>query len=324
MIVVTGAAGFIGSCLIRELYHRHFAELVAVDDFTREDKGRNHEGLSGVTFVDRSVFPEWLESNGHRVQLVFHLGARTNTAEFDRDLLSRLNYSYSQQVWSACVAHAIPLVYASSAATYGMGEHGFSDNTLPELLRPLNPYGDSKNEFDRWVLQQTQAPPYWAGFKFFNVFGPNEYHKGRMASVVFHAYHQVKKEGLVRLFKSHHPDYSDGGQMRDFVYIKDVVSVLLFAMESRKVSGIFNLGSGQANTFYALAEGVFRGLNRPVNVVFVPTPEDIRDKYQYYTCADLHKLRASGYQQDFYDFGHAVSEYVERYLDKDAYFDGVR
>lgn len=320
MIVVTGAAGFIGSCLLIDLVRSGYADLVAVDDFSVVSKQKNYDNLTHVSFVEREVFIDWLAENGPKVQLVFHLGARTNTAEFDTQLLNKLNLHFSQAVWSQCVAHHIPLIYASSAATYGMGALGFDDTINPELLKPLNPYGVSKNNFDKWVLAQSVTPPFWAGFKFFNVFGPNEFHKGRMASVVFHAFNQIRQTGHVKLFQSHHPDFADGGQKRDFVYVKDVLKVLRFAMEQRKVSGIFNLGSGEANTFLDLASSVFEGLNLQPNISFVPTPEDIRDTYQYYTQASLGKLKLSGYNEPFFDFKEAVKDYVKNYLITGSYF----
>lgn len=320
MIVVTGAAGFIGSCLLIDLVRSGYADLVAVDDFSVVSKQKNYDNLTHVSFVEREVFIDWLAENGPKVQLVFHLGARTNTAEFDTQLLNKLNLHFSQAVWAQCVAHHIPLIYASSAATYGMGALGFDDTINPELLKPLNPYGVSKNNFDKWVLAQSVTPPFWAGFKFFNVFGPNEFHKGRMASVVFHAFNQIRQTGHVKLFQSHHPDFADGGQKRDFVYVKDVLKVLRFAMEQRKVSGIFNLGSGEANTFLDLASSVFEGLNLQPNISFVPTPEDIRDTYQYYTQASLGKLKLSGYNEPFFDFKEAVKDYVKNYLITGSYF----
>ena len=255
MIVVTGAAGFIGSCLVGELQRRGWQDIVAVDDFARADKARNLMGKRLSAKVDRTEFFTWLDANEKLVQFVFHLGARTDTTEFDASVFDELNVRYSQRTWEACVKYGIPLVYASSAATYGSGELGYSDedDSLPDRLKPLNPYGESKNTFDRWALDQARKPFFWAGLKFFNVYGPNEYHKGRMASVIHHAFDQIRETGGMKLFRSHHPDYQDGGQQRDFVYVKDVCDVCLFLMEDRKRSGLYKLGSGKALTGLDLA-----------------------------------------------------------------------
>lgn len=321
MIVVTGAAGFIGSCLVGALNKEGYRNIVAVDDFTKPNKEHNLEGKAIYEKVDREVFAGWLTAHQEMVEFVFHIGARTDTTEFDVEVFNHLNLHYSQKVWSLCSEFQIPMVYASSAATYGMGEFGFKDDEskIPNL-KPLNPYGDSKNDFDKWVLNQTAKPFFWAGLKFFNVYGPNEYHKGRMASVIFHAYHQIKKTGGMRLFKSHNPDYADGGQMRDFVYVKDVVSVLLFLMESRKHCGIYNLGSGMARTFKDLALNTFSAMGIKENISFVETPEDIRYKYQYFTEADMSKLKAAGYTQKFHSLEEGISDYVQGYLMNDRYW----
>ncbi len=315
MIVVTGAAGFIGSCLVGALNEEGYRNIIAVDDFTKEGKEKNLEGKAIHQKVDREQFAGWLTAHQEMVEFVFHIGARTDTTEFDVEIFNRLNLHYSQKVWELCTEFQIPMVYASSAATYGMGEYGFKDDEekIP-FLKPLNPYGDSKNDFDKWVLTQKFKPFFWAGLKFFNVYGPNEYHKGRMASVIFHAYHQIKNTGGMKLFKSHNPDYSDGGQMRDFVYVKDVVSVLLFLMESRKQSGIYNLGSGKARAFKDLAANTFKAMDMAENISFIDTPEDIRDKYQYFTEADMGKLIDSGYSKPFYSLEEGITDYVQQYL----------
>ncbi len=320
MIVVTGALGFIGSALLGELQNRGYGELVAVDNFNDTHKFQNLAGKKIVHRIDRSHFIQWLDENGSHVQFVFHIGARTKTNEFNWDTLNELNVNYSKFIWNLCVKHSIPLVYASSAATYGNGDQGFSDNPLSlQNLKPMNPYGESKHLFDLWMMEQTQTPPFWAGFKFFNVFGPNEYHKDRMASVVFHAFNQIQSSGQVALFKSYRTDYKDGEQKRDFIYVKDVLNVLIHEMESRKVCGLYNLGTGKAHTFLELANAVFNALGIPPNISYIDMPEDIRNNYQYFTEADESRLIESGYNLGFSEFDEAVKDYVQEYLMKNAY-----
>lgn len=320
MIIITGAAGFIGSCLVQKLNDEGFYDLVLADDFSNETKNKNFEGKRYSKQVDRGVFPEWLRENHLHVQFVFHIGARTDTTEMDVNLFNQLNLDYTKSIWNICTEFGLPLVYASSAATYGLGEHGYDDDEskIP-FLKPLNPYGDSKNEFDIWALKQEKKPYFWAGLKFFNVYGPNEYHKGRMASVIFHTFNQIKKTGAMKLFKSHNPEFKDGEQMRDFVYIKDVVNVLYFLMHHRKDSGIYNLGTGKARTFLDLATQTFHAMDTPVSISFVPTPEDIREKYQYFTEASMDKLRSIGYNLDFYSLEEGVEDYVKNYLIPNRY-----
>jgi ADP-L-glycero-D-manno-heptose 6-epimerase len=321
MIIITGAAGFIGSCLVQKLNEEGYFDLVLVDDFSDEAQNKNFEGKRFTQQVERNDFIKWLIENQLHVQFVFHLGARTDTTEFDYDLLNRLNLDYTKEVWNTCVEFGLPLVYASSAATYGLGENGYDDDeTKLEQLKPLNPYGDSKNDFDIWALKQERKPFFWAGLKFFNVYGPNEYHKGRMASVIFHTYNQIQKSGEMKLFQSHNPDFKDGEQMRDFVYVKDVVDVMYFLMHHRKDSGIYNLGSGKARTFLDLAKNTFKALDLEPNINFVPTPEDIRDKYQYFTEAKMSKLAAIGYHKPFHTLEEGVEDYVKNYLSREEYY----
>lgn len=315
MIVITGAAGFIGSCLVGELNRSGITDLILVDDFTKTDKSANLEGKQYAQLVERSVFDQWFKENGPGVSFVYHIGARTDTTEFDKAIFDELNVDYSKMVWNHCVKFNIPLVYASSGATYGLGEIGYDDNeeTIPQL-QPLNPYGWSKQWFDIWALEQTQTPPFWAGLKFFNVYGPNEYHKGRMASVIFHAFNQIQAAGSMKLFRSHNPKYMDGGQMRDFVYVKDVVSVCQFLREGRAKSGIYNLGSGTARPFLDLAVSTFEALGKEPSISFIDTPEDIRDKYQYFTEANMAKLIGQGYTKPFHSLEEGVADYVKNYL----------
>lgn len=321
MIIVTGAAGFIGSCLAKFLLERLDEQLVLVDDFSKENKTGNLTALQGLKRVERAAFFEWLNDQHDDINAVFHIGARTDTTEFDRAIFDELNLNFTKKLWRYCAERGVVLIYASSAATYGGGEFGYDDNhEIVEKLKPLNPYGESKNDFDKWALAQTQSPPHWYGLKFFNVFGPNEYHKGRMASVIFHAFNQIQKSGEMKLFRSHNPNYADGGQLRDFVYVKDVLSVIHFLYEKRPVSGIYNLGSGKARTFLDLAGAVFHALGKAPNVSFIDTPADIRDKYQYFTEANMAKLREAGYSNAFYDLESGVEDYVRNYLEENRFY----
>ncbi len=320
MIVVTGAAGFIGSCLVSALNDADYKDLVLVDDFAKSEKAANLEGKAFTAKVHREDFHTWLDANHKMVYFIFHIGARTDTTEFDRSIFEHLNLGYTQKLWQQCVEYGIPLVYASSGATYGLGEHGYSDShEVVEKLKPLNPYGDSKNDFDKWGLAQERKPYFWAGLKFFNVYGPNEYHKRRMASVIFHAFNQIRDRGEVKLFRSHNPEYKDGEQLRDFIYVKDVTAVCLWLMETRKTSGLFNLGTGQARTFLDLAKATYAALGKEPNISFVDTPADIRDKYQYYTQAEMDKLRAAGYDAPFTSLEEGVGDYVQHYLQDKRY-----
>lgn len=321
MIVVTGAAGFIGSCLVGHLNQAGYTDIVVVDDFSKTEKEHNLEGKTIVSKVGRSGFNAWFRDFAEEVEFVFHIGARTDTTEFNKAIFDELNEHFSQEVWKTCTEFQIPFVYASSAATYGLGEHGYKDDhDVIEKLKPLNPYGDSKNNFDKWVLKQENQPPFWAGLKFFNVYGPNEYHKGRMASVIFHAFNQIGNSGGMKLFRSHNPDYPDGGQLRDFVYVKDVVNVCLFLMEHQPQSGIYNLGSGTARTFLDLAKNTFKAMGKEEAISFIDTPADIRDKYQYFTEADMSKLIEQGYTTPFHTLEEGVEDYVKNYLIGNNYY----
>ncbi|MDR1793197.1 MAG: ADP-glyceromanno-heptose 6-epimerase [Bacteroidales bacterium] len=314
-IIVTGAAGFIGSCLLTRLYEAGYKHILAVDDFSKPAKSPNFENKKYIEKVSRTEFFSWLEMNYSHVGFVLHIGARTDTTETNWELLAELNLNYTQQVWDACTSYCIPLIYASSAATYGLGEYGYDDDhDIVEKLKPLNLYGKSKNEFDKWALEQEDTPPFWAGLKFFNVYGPNEYHKNRMASVILHAFEQIAKDGKITLFRSHHPDYQDGCQKRDFVYVKDVVDVILFLMEQQPTSGLYNVGTGTARTFLDLAHAVFAALNKPTVIEWTDTPEDIRDKYQYFTQANMEKLLDEGYSKPFTSLEEGIKDYITNYL----------
>ncbi|MDG1841871.1 MAG: ADP-glyceromanno-heptose 6-epimerase [Crocinitomicaceae bacterium] len=317
MIVITGAAGFIGSCLVSRFNELGQENLLLVDDFTIKSKEKNLKEKKYNSKISRSDFFDWLNKNKPKVEFVFHIGARTDTTEFNKAVFNRLNVEYSKDIWNYCTNNQVPLVYASSAATYGLGENGYKDkHDLINQLKPLNPYGDSKNEFDICALKQTKTPPNWYGLKFFNVYGPNEYHKGRMASVIFHAFKQINETNKMNLFRSHNASFKDGEQLRDFIYVKDILSVCLFLQNESPSSGIYNLGSGNARSFNDLVINTFKALDKEPKIEYIDTPLDIRDKYQYFTEADMSKLRAVGYKSPFTSLEKGVKEYITDYLNK--------
>ena len=325
-IVITGAAGFIGSCLTGFLNAKGYTNLILVDEFTEPAKLKNLEGKQFQVKVEREQFFDWLAEQQPAVDFIFHIGARTDTTEFDYAVHEHLNIEYSKKIWNYCTAHNIPVVYASSAATYGSGEQGYNDDhAVVNLLKPLNPYGVSKNEFDKWALQQKDHPPFWAGLKFFNVYGPNEYHKGRMASVIWHSFNQINSQGKVKLFKSHKEGFKDGQQLRDFVYVKDVLKICYWLMvqyekASAAANGLYNLGTGKARSFEDLAKSTFKGLDKEPVIEFIDMPIDIRDKYQYFTEANMQKLKDAGYSEAFYSLEEGVDDYVRNYLAKGHYY----
>lgn len=319
-IVVTGAAGFIGSVLANYLNINNLDNIIIVDDFTKLEKLPNYNTLP-YDRIEREQFIDWLDKHHNDIDTVIHLGARTDTTEFDYSVFEKLNLNYSKNIWNICTNYGIDLYYASSAATYGDGALGYDDDLeIIDKLQPLNPYGLSKNEFDKWAIKQINKPKHWAGFKFFNVYGPNEYHKKRMASVVFHGYNQIKDEGKIKLFKSHRPDYKDGEQKRDFVYVKDVIKVLFWFLEHRPENSIYNLGTGTARSFIDLAKSIFSAMNINENIEFIDMPKDIRDKYQYFTEANMTKLHNIGYNYSFYSLENGISDYVKKYLIPEKYF----
>jgi ADP-L-glycero-D-manno-heptose 6-epimerase len=329
-ILLTGAAGFIGSYLLGYLNKKGYANIIIVDDFSEEDKWSNFDSKQFVAKIEREELFDWLAKENPQIDFVFHLGARTDTTEFDYSIHERLNLEYSKSIWNYCTEKNIPLVYASSAATYGSGEFGYKDShDILDKLQPLNPYGVSKNEFDKWIISETKSVgglPFWAGLKFFNVYGPNEYHKGRMASVIFHSFNQIKSTGKVKLFKSHRPDFKDGQQLRDFIYVEDVAAVCYWLMDRVDTfqkgvnSGLYNLGTGKARSFDDLVKATFAGIGKEPLIEYIDMPEDIRDKYQYFTEADMNKLQDAGYTKPFYSLEDGVGEYVKNYLLKKEYY----
>jgi ADP-L-glycero-D-manno-heptose 6-epimerase len=319
MILVTGGAGFIGSNVVAALCGRGVS--VAVSDRLRSnDKWRNLAKADFRELIEPEALDAWLAGRG-RLDAVVHLGAISATTERDADLIFDVNVRLSARLWEWCAAHDTPFIYASSAATYGAGAQGFDDDQQVAALaqlRPLNAYGWSKHFFDRRVLAGIAAgqgaPPQWVGLKFFNVYGPNEYHKGTMQSVVAQKYPLVAAGRPVTLFTSHHPDYPDGGQMRDFVFVEDCVDVILWLLERPQVSGLFNLGSGRARSFADLARAIAAAAGVPARIEFMPMPEAIRPNYQYYTEARMQKLRDAGYDRPFTSIEDGVRRYVEGYL----------
>lgn len=327
---MTGAAGFIGSYLLGYLNKKGYTNIVIVDDFSDEDKWFNFDSKQFSAKVEREMLFDWLQEKERNIDFVFHLGARTDTTEFDYSIHEKLNVEYSKQIWNYCTEKSITLVYASSAATYGAGELGYKDeHALVEQLQPLNPYGVSKNEFDKWALERSRAsgdggaelaPPFWAGLKFFNVYGPNEYHKDRMASMIFHGFNQIRKTGKVKLFKSHKEGFEDGQQLRDFIYVEDVAKVCYWLMQNSVPSGLYNLGTGKARAFADLANATFAAMGLAPHIQYIDMPEDIRDKYQYFTEADIRKLQQAGYKESFTSLEDGVKDYVSNYLAKKAYY----
>ena len=311
MIVITGAAGFIASNVVKALNDYGRQDLILVDDFSREEKKRNYEDKFFHCLVPREEFLDSFRENHDSIDFVIHLGARTDTTEFNYEVFQQLNVDYTITLWNRCAQYRIPLIYASSAATYGLGERGYEDrHDIVFDLKPLNPYGRSKNEIDKYILSQQEQPPFWAGLKFFNVYGPNEFHKGKMASVILHAFRQIQETGKVKLFRSHNPNFRDGQQLRDFVYVKDVAKVILWMMRHQPESGLYNVGTGKARSFYDLADNTFKALGMKTNIEFIDTPANIRDKYQYFTEANIEKLRNAGYNEPFTTLEDGVRDYV--------------
>lgn len=314
-VAITGAAGFIGSRLLEAWAGQLAApRILAVDHPVRTDKADNLKVAPGVEFLDHQQFLAALESGRAHPELILHMGACSATTETNWNYLLENNVQYSQRLWNWCAAHEARLIYASSAATYGDGAAGFDDQAAIQRLQPLNLYGQSKQDFDLWVENQSRVgvkpPRQCVGLKFFNVYGPGEGHKGRMASMVFHGFNQIQQQGYVRLFKSHRPDFADGGQLRDFIYVRDVVQVIEALAAKPRVNGLFNLGTGKASSFRELIEALFLALGRPPRIEYIPMPEDLREKYQYFTEATMKKLAAAGIEYEPTPVPPAVGSYV--------------
>lgn len=314
-IVVTGGAGFIGSCLVRTLNDAGIEDIIIVDNIASTEKWMNMRNKKYSEYIHKSQFLDYLK---HRedITAIIHLGACSSTTERNFDYLYANNFEYTKELWTYCTKKQISFIYASSAATYGDGKLGFDDKMDITELLPLNGYGYSKQLFDLWVRKQADHPLQYVGFKFFNVYGPNEYCKGNMASMIYHGYRQIKENGKIRLFKSYNPEYRDGEQLRDFVYVKDVCNVILYMLKHSEVNGLFNLGTGQAQSFFELAEATFHALNLEPNIEFIDMPEILREKYQYYTKAEMGKLREVGYTKKFLNLEEGASDYVRNHLEK--------
>ncbi len=316
MIIVTGGDGFIGSCIVRELNDMGYTDILIVDHIQKTEKWKNLSNKIYTEYMNRDDFLARLPEFEGRVSHVIHMGACSSTTETDFDFLYQNNFAYTKALWNFCTDARCSFLYASSAATYGAGEYGFDDRMDIQKLRPLNGYGYSKQLFDLWVQKQERAPKQHVGFKFFNVYGPNEYCKGSMASVVFHTFQSIQKTGEMGIFKSYRKDYADGQQLRDFIYVKDLCKVVRFMMEHSEINGLFNLGTGKARSFYDLAGAVFDAMGLARRIRFVEMPEALRGKYQYFTEAKMDKLREAGYQDAFYSLEDGVLEYVREYLGK--------
>jgi ADP-L-glycero-D-manno-heptose 6-epimerase len=321
VIVVTGGAGFIGSALIWALNETGRTDILVVDNLGSTEKWRNLTKRAIADYMHRDAFPEWLQGHGSEVEAIFHMGACSTTTEMDVEHLMRVNFAYSKALWAWAAEHGGRLIYASSAATYGDGTRGYDDDEggLGQL-RPLNAYGFSKHLFDRWAVARAargNAPAQWVGLKFFNVYGPGEYHKGAMASVVYHAFGQARREGVVKLFKSYRAGIPDGAQRRDFVYVKDCVQVMVWLLDHPEVRGLYNLGTGAARTFRALADATVAAMGRPAPIEYVEMPESLRPRYQYHTQAAMERLRKAGYDAPFTPLEEGVTDYVAGYLNTD-------
>lgn len=323
MILVTGAAGFIGSVIVKQLNDLGLEDIIICDNFESQDKWKNLRGLKFNSFIQvQDLFDHPIWKGKSSLKAIYHMGACSDTTEMNMDFLYKNNTLFTNKLLSLAATKNIPIVYASSAATYGAGESGYSDDHEGiSGLRPLNKYGYSKQLSDEWILKQKKKPNVWFGVKFFNVFGPHEYHKGKMSSVVYQAFNQIHDVGEVKLFKSHRPDFGDGEQLRDFVYVKDVVRAMIALIENGKkrpeISGIYNLGTGEARTFYDLVKATFESLDLRPKIHFIDMPEELRNQYQYFTQANMKKLKKALPKFKFMKLEDAIDDYVRNHLSKD-------
>ena len=320
MIILTGGGGMIGSMIAWHLNTQmNFDDFVIVDDLINKQQENNFNKRKFIEYIEKDDLKKYL-SDKKNVSAVIHMGAISATTESNFNRLLQSNIRYSQALWHWCAENKVPFIYASSAATYGDGSVGYDDNESElDKLSPLNAYGYSKHFFDRWVqleLSKNQpTPPQWCGLKFFNVYGPNEYHKGRMASVVFHSFNQFKETNQIKLFKSEHPSYADGMQVRDFIYVKDAVKIIIFFLNNNNFSGLYNAGTGNAETFKALAEAVLINTKgQPNDIKYIEMPNDLKGKYQYYTQATMNKINSIGFNDNFMNLKEGVTDYLESYL----------
>ena len=313
--IVTGAAGFIGSNVVRMLNDRGVEDIIIVDNINISEKWRNISNKKYIEYIPKKEFLARLEEFKTFTHII-HMGACSATTETDFDYLYKNNYEYSKELWNFAANYGMSYIYASSAATYGSKEI-FDDKQAINDLMPLNRYGYSKQIFDLWTLKQKKKPKQYVGLKFFNVYGPNEYAKGNMASVIFHGFKQIQEKGKIGLFKSYKKEYEDGEQLRDFVYVKDVISVIEYFIDNVKYNGIYNVGTGKAESFNTLAKSIFHALNIEERIEYIEMPETLRDKYQYFTEADITKLRSIGYTKEFYNLTEGAKDYVTNYLVKD-------
>ena len=329
VILITGAAGFIGSCLTQYLNEQGIENLILVDKFRHSEKEKNWKNKKYKHLVDRELLLEWIDENKPKIEFVIHLGARTDV-ESDQNVYQELNVEYSEDIWNYCTAYEIPLIYASSAATYGNGELGYDDddNMLADL-KPVSPYGTSKNEFDKWAVRQLNAPPFWAGLKFFNVYGPNEYHKKHKASMVYCACSQIESNGALKLNKNQHNDVDQRNQSLDFIYVKDVVKVIGWIYSTMKNNewttknnGIYNVGTGMSRSYNDMVKAIFAALNKEPEITYTETPvqTDRVNNYQHFAQASIIKLKHAGYDEPFTSLEEGVDDYVKNYLSKKEYY----